>query len=100
REVAQDVVQNAAVLEVLDLLGSIDAAGQGDLLRSAVAAMDGHRDVHARPQAALDAAHVEALVAGEVQRLAGHAVLELQLSTPMPTRFERWMRSKVSHTTA
>src|SRR5690349_10128128 len=78
REVAQDVVQDAAVLEVLDLLGGIDAAGQGDLLAGAVAAMDGHRDVHAGLEAALDAAHVEALVAGEVQRLAGHAVLELQ----------------------
>src|SRR5262249_36495849 len=47
RQVAQHVVQHAAVLEVLDLLGGIDAAGEDHRLLGAVAAMDGERHVHA-----------------------------------------------------
>ena len=42
------------------------------------APMDGERHVHAGLQAAVDAVDVETLCAGQVQRLARHAVLELQ----------------------
>ena len=40
------------------------------------------------------------LVALQAQGLAGHAFLEGSGSTPMPTRLERWMRSKLSVMTA
>src|SRR4051812_2918863 len=36
-QIAQHVMQHAAVLEILDLLGGIDATGEDDLLAGAVA---------------------------------------------------------------
>src|SRR4051812_49856772 len=72
-EVAQHVLQHAAVLEVLDLLGGIDAAGEDHLFRRAVATMDRHRHVHARPEALPSHGHLVCLLFLEEKRLSRHA---------------------------
>jgi hypothetical protein len=66
------------VAVVLDLVQRIDAALHDDAVDLAVGTLDGDGDIHARLDAAGDAGDVEDLRAVQLQRLARHAVLELQ----------------------
>src|SRR3546814_16683258 len=77
-EAAQHVVQDAAVSVVLDFVGGIDAAKHRDLLRLAVRAVDDQGQMHARLEAARHAGDSEGLLAGELQRMAAGALLQMQ----------------------
>src|SRR5690606_37246746 len=61
RQVAQDEGQDAAVLEILDLVQGIDAADDLDGLAAAIGPGDADADVHARLQAGREAGDVEGL---------------------------------------
>jgi hypothetical protein len=89
----------SAVAVVLDLVRRIHAALDAGPRHAAIDTGDDHLQLHARPQL-LDAEDVHRLVAAQAQRLPGFAGRNTSGSTPMPTRFERWMRSKLSTTTA
>ena len=58
-QVAEDVLQNAAVAVVLHLIRRIDAAEKGDVLRTAVLPDDAARHIHAGLDAVLDAGDFE-----------------------------------------
>src|SRR6187397_183669 len=66
-EVAQHELQDAAVLEVFDLVERIDAAAEVELALAAVLLGDRADDVHARLDAAGDAFDVDHLRAVELQ---------------------------------
>src|SRR5258708_16149645 len=74
----QQVVQNPAVAEVLELVERVDAAEQLDLLHLAGGSMDAAGEVAPRLEALRHAENVVALGAVELETLARGAVLELQ----------------------
>src|SRR4051812_31212943 len=76
RELAQHVLQNPAVNEVVLLLRRVDAHDRGELLLPAVLARRG--DLHVLRALRAQADDVERLVALEAQALGGFARLELQ----------------------
>ena len=71
QETAEHVLEDPAVLEVLDLLGGVDPHPGGELL---VVRADGDL----LGLAALDAGDGELLLAGQAERLGGVPILELQ----------------------
>src|SRR5437588_11207374 len=79
RELAQDVLKNSAVPEILQLIQRIDAARQGnDGLAGAIGPADLDRELLARHQPALDTAQGHDLVAFQSKRLPGRPLLEHQ----------------------
>src|SRR5690606_16987150 len=76
-EAAQHVVQDAAILVVVELVGRIDAAERFDSDHFAIGAGDAHIDLGARLKAG-DIENVYLLAAIEAQGLPAFAVLELQ----------------------
>src|SRR5260363_159967 len=69
---------------VVDFNGRIDSKKQWDFDRSAVNAVNGQRHLLLRLQFRIESIQIETFFA----------------STPKPTRFERWMRSKLRAMTA
>src|SRR5690242_8825456 len=78
RELAQHVVQDAAVPVVIELVQRIDAAEQRNALQRAVAGDDFRGQFLTRLEVALQATQRDLLVALEAERRPGGAVLEGQ----------------------
>jgi len=86
------------VPQVLSLAGRVDAQHH---FEDAVVGSDGERAPdQLAGQSAGKALQVDRLAACEPERLRILAGEELQGSTPMPTRFDLWIRSKLSARTA
>src|SRR3569623_1161832 len=77
RELPEYVLQDSAVEEIVELVDRIDAAAGEERFGAAVGASQLDLDVLARPQTRDDADR-EGLVAGQPERLARHAVGEMQ----------------------
>ncbi len=75
---AQHVLQNAPVLEVVQLVQGIDAADQRHALEGAVAGDDFGDQALARFEFAMQASNGDLLVALHAERLPGRALLEYQ----------------------
>ena len=71
-------------------------------LEGVLAAVAGHfhAERHVRLEFAAGAADVQHLLAGQLRLLRSWPFSNCNGSTPMPTRLERWMRSKLSAITA
>jgi hypothetical protein len=92
--------QDAAVEEIFELVDGIDPAARFEReLGRSVGAGDVDGDHLARAQAG-DILDRDRLVPVEAERLRSVPSANCSGSTPMPTRFERWMRSKLSVITA
>src|SRR3954471_1043463 len=76
RELAQHVVQDAAVAVVFELIQRIDAAKQRNALQRAVAGDDLRGQLLARLQIADETTQRDLLVALQTERRPGGAVLE------------------------
>ena len=100
RELPQDVVQDAAVAEVFELVERIDAADQRNQLDLAV--RRGDLGLHALARLQVAARPCRVRVSSPLRPSDSQVVSPSKTSgtTPMPTRFERWMRSKLSAMTA
>src|SRR6266568_7437775 len=77
RDLPQHEGEDAAVAEVLDLHGRVDAQRDGDLLLAAVGAPHDERQLLARGERTVGAEQVVALRPVEPELLGGGAVLEL-----------------------
>src|SRR6266571_5301359 len=97
---AQHERQDAAVLVVVHLDRRVDAQQQRDFLHAAVGSPDHERRVLLRPDLPLDAADVDGFFTGDAQRPDRVAAFELERQHAIPTRLERWMRSKLRTITA
>ncbi len=75
---AQDVLQNAAVFEVIELIQRIDAAEQRHPLERAVAHDDLGDQALTRFELAVQSADGDLLVTFHAQRLPGRSFLEYQ----------------------
>ena len=80
---------------VLHLARRVDAAERMELDRAAVRALRDDLDLLPRLEIRRDM-HIEGLVALETEALRSWPARKVSGMTPMPTRFERWMRSKLS----
>ena len=78
RQLAKHVLQDAAVLEVIELVVGIDAADQRYPLKRAVAGDDLRDQPLARLEIAMQAADRDLLVALHAERLPGGPLLEYQ----------------------
>ena len=103
-QLPQDVGQDAAVLVVVDLDRRVDAdAGARTLCVDSVLAADRQSTLLARSEMPAREAHeiVEGLACRRASASPRSSLRETGSgSTPMPTRLERWMRSKLCATTA
>ena len=101
-QVPEHVVQDAAVAEIFDLVERVDAADAACTVSTAPSARWMRQcHLHAR----LDAGRrCRRCRSSRCRRASGPCGVTPSLncsgSTPMPTRFERWMRSKLSAITA
>src|SRR5436305_4057420 len=78
-ELAQDVLENSAVAEILQLIERIDAAGQRhDLLPRAIGSANLDRKFLPGHQTALDPAQSDDLITLQSERAPGGALLEHQ----------------------
>src|SRR5258708_13210510 len=84
RELAQDIVQYSAVVEVFELVESIDAADQRHPLDLALRRRDLGGKRLARLQSALEAADGDGLVALDTELPPRHALPENQPQGPPP----------------
>src|SRR5919106_6904002 len=75
-ELAEHVVQDAAVAEVVDLIEGVDLAPQRRLLARAAFAVNGAGDVHSGLDAACESFQIDRLRPVELQGLSVLAVLE------------------------
>src|SRR5437868_13102394 len=78
RKLAQHVVQDAAVTEVLELVERIDAAEQWHPLERSVTAVDFRREFLPRLEIALQATNRDLLVALQADRLPARIILKGQ----------------------
>src|SRR5260363_42870 len=85
---------------VVDFNGRIDSKKQWDFDRSAVNAVNGQRHLLLRLQFRIESIQIETFFAGSPSVCALCSVVNCSGNTPMPTRFERWMRSKLRAMTA
>ena len=100
RQLAQDVLQDAAVEEIFEFVDGIDPAAGLELLGRAVGADEG---APSRPDAGGGRRRswiVKVSLPSSFSVWRVDPFRELERDTPMPTRFERWMRSKLSVMTA
>ena len=89
-ELAQDVLEDAAVAVVLDLVRGVDPDPAGELL---VVGPDGDLAGKGVGPGALKAGDLEGLVPGEAEDSADSPAGSSRGRMPMPTRLARWMRS-------
>src|SRR5262245_2327334 len=78
REMAQDVLENAAVLEVVELVEGIDPADQRNPLQPAVGGDDLAHQPLPRLQVAVQSADRDLLAALEAEALPGRSLLEAE----------------------
>src|SRR5262245_31238619 len=84
RQVAQDVLQDAPVLEIVQFVERIDAANQRNTLQSAVGRDDFGEHALARFDLAMQPADGNLLVTPETKRLPGGSFLEAQWEDAHP----------------
>lgn len=78
RQIAQYIVQHAAVLDVVDLNFSIDPAQQFDLFLRTISELDCRIDVLARPQITGQAVNGDFFITFQTKRFAAVITRELK----------------------
>jgi hypothetical protein len=87
----EGIGQDPAVTQVVALVRGLDAEPHREVHPRA--AVRGGRDPHVTDPGVVDALDGEDLSAAETERAAESPARNCSGRMPMPTRFERWMRS-------